>query len=154
MECTQAGWQAVGGIQSKFVKTPTQVSNSKENIKRLIEKYEKMETTEMLAWCDKNVATWGLHPGTQIFYKGAFGSQLLQHHGVYVGDGLVFEVGGKWCRSGPSKFTDQCLSVSSLGDFVSRGKGVIYAVHYESPKYNPLLSENSRQRVLTTKRLL
>lgn len=35
-----------------------------------------------------------LTPGDQIFRRGAFGVRALEHHGVYIGRGLVIEVGG------------------------------------------------------------
>ena len=71
---------------------------------------------------DYNEKEWGLRPGTQIFYKGAFGLDAAQHHGVYLGYGLVCEVGGKWCKSSKTGFLEQCLSINTLNDFVIRGK--------------------------------
>ena len=93
------------------------------------------------AFVASNVARWGVRPGTQIFYKGAFGSKKLQHHGVYLGQGLVCEVGGQWCKSTASGFLEQCLSFNTLYDFVLRGKGEIFEVRYRDidlgDKFNP-----------------
>lgn len=42
------------------------------------------------------------------------------------------EVGGKWCKKGKAGFTEQCLSISTLKDFVVRGNGNIFQVVYPS----------------------
>ena len=80
---------------------------------------------------DFNHREWGLRPGTQIFYKGAFGLDAAQHHGIYLGYGLICEVGGKWCKSSRTGFLEQCLSINTLNDFVIRGKGSIFKVVYD-----------------------
>ena len=92
----------------------------------------QMSRGKLQKYIDYNLKIYGLRPATQIFYKGAFGLDNLQHHGVYMGSGLVIEVGGKWCRSSDA-FTDQCLSLSTLEDFLTRSQnGQIYQVDYES----------------------
>jgi hypothetical protein len=37
---------------------------------------------------------YGLIPGTRLARKGLLGSQYLGHYGIYVGNGLIYEVGG------------------------------------------------------------
>jgi len=87
---------------------------------------------ELRNFSRENVRRWGIRPGTQIFYKGAFGTDKLQHHGVYLGNGLLCEVGGKWCKlSSSTGFLEQCLSINTLNDFVIRGKGEIYRINYK-----------------------
>ena len=80
----------------------------------------------------ENERRFGVRPGTQIYYKGAFGTDALQHHGVFLGAGLVCEVGGKWCKvkAAASGFLEQCLSINTLEDFVVRGRGKIFKIEY------------------------
>ena len=68
---------------------------------------------------------WGIIPGQQIYYGGAFGVSTLTHHGIYIGDGLVFEVGQgpKLCKKDGRnilKFKDQMAGLSTLEDFAQR----------------------------------
>lgn len=75
---------------------------------------------------------WGLLPGQPIFYRGAFGTQYLSHYGVYVGKGIVAEVGmgpgacGKALEMKSSliaKQKAQSTGLNTLEDFVTRGRG-------------------------------
>ena len=98
---------------------------------------------------DFNLREWGLRPGTQIFYKGAFGLDVAQHHGVYLGYGLLCEVGGKWCKSISTGFMEQCWSINTLNDFVIRGQGKIYKVVYDHIDLsNPETLRNQMARAL------
>ena len=93
----------------------------------------KKSDAELRAYIAESARKYGIRPATQIFYRGAFGTEALQHHGVFLGSGLVCEVGGKWCKTNASKtgFLDQCLSVVTLEDFVIRGNGNIFAIEYD-----------------------
>ncbi len=82
-----------------------------------------------------NVKRWGLLPSTQIFYQGAFGTPTvkgysLQHHGVYIGFGIVAEVGHQWCKSQRTSGLSDCVGIVTLDKFVVNGGGSIYEVEY------------------------
>ena len=103
-----------------------------------------------------NVKKWGVRPGTQIFYRGAFGTQMLEHHGVYIGYGIVCEVGGKWCKTGQfanGDFRKQCLSFNTLNNFALRGNGVVYEVKYDHIDLDDLgvLREQLKRAIQLTK---
>lgn len=68
---------------------------------------------------------WGLVPGQQLFYGGAFGIPDLTHHAIYVGDGVVLEVGSgplacKRVRRAMLSFKDQMVGLSTLVNFAER----------------------------------
>ncbi len=75
----------------------------------------------------KDFKVWGILPGQQIYYGGAFGISSLTHHGIYLGDGVVLEVG-----QGPQKckkvsrntlsFKDQMVGLSTLTSFARRAQ--------------------------------
>ena len=72
---------------------------------------------------EENLKTWGLPPCAEIAYGGAFGMQSLTHHAIYIGDGMVIEVGGWSCpirvlkKVSLSTFTNQCFGPSTLQQF-------------------------------------
>jgi hypothetical protein len=75
----------------------------------------------------RELKDWGMLPGQQIYYGGAFGVEKLIHHGIYLGDGVVLEVG-----QGPQKckkvsrnvlsFKDQMTGLSTLTNFARRAR--------------------------------
>ena len=84
------------------------------------------ESTDFKKWC--------LLPGQQIYYGGAFGRQEVTHHAIYVGDGVVIEVGSgpQMCKKFSRnliQFKDHMVGLSSLVYFAER------AVINDSPIY-------------------
>lgn len=87
---------------------------------------------------------YGLNPMTELFYGGAFGMQSLTHHGVFIGDGVVIEVGAESCpihvlgKMTPRTFQSQCLGLTMLADFIRRarekGDGRVYKVVYNGDR--------------------
>jgi hypothetical protein len=70
---------------------------------------------------------YGLLPGQQIYYGGAFKVQSLTHHGIYVGDGYVVEVGqGPVTECGTRgsliAFKEQTVGFSTLANFQERAE--------------------------------
>jgi hypothetical protein len=64
----------------------------------LIETFERLEKDEIANFAkDKD---YGLIVGQQIYYTGGFNQEMITHHGVYIGNGLVYEVsmGPKSCK--------------------------------------------------------
>jgi hypothetical protein len=75
----------------------------------------------------EDLKKWGMLPGQQIYYGGAFGVQDLTHHGVYVGDGVVLEVGQgpQQCKKVARNtlgFKDQMTGLSTLTNFAKRAE--------------------------------
>lgn len=78
---------------------------------------------------------WGLLPGQQLSYGGAFGIPDLTHHAIYVGDGVVLEVtaGPKACkrvaRATLIPMKDQIVGLSTLVNFAQRAQKKNSDVH-------------------------
>lgn len=87
-----------------------------------------------------------LTPGDQLYYSGAFGYQGAQHHGIYIGQGYVIEVGGGGVpaitgiedvlcalnlKSSPAK---GIVGLSRLQDFNRPGKQVSKIVYREQDR--------------------
>jgi len=75
----------------------------------------------------KDLKKWGMLPGQQLYYGGAFGRQELTHHGIYVGDGVVLEVGQgpQQCKKVARNtlgFKDQMTGLSTLTNFARRAE--------------------------------
>jgi len=75
----------------------------------------------------KDLKDWGMLPGQQIYYGGAFGVSALTHHGIYLGDGVVLEVGQgpKACKKvsrNIPQFKDQMFGLSTLTNFARRAQ--------------------------------
>lgn len=83
----------------------------------------------------------GIAPGTHIFYTGAFKVRPLTHHGIYLGDGLIVDVGSipEACR-GPGRtsvakvmssapFKAQGIGLTNFAEFAGRGAHV-YQMRY------------------------
>ena len=89
--------------------------------------------------------SFGLAPGTHIYYKGAFKVKALTHHGVYLGEGMVVDVGSvpDACMSARNtmarntgqayQFKSQGIGLSKLTNFVKRGFSTYY-VTYETQR--------------------
>jgi hypothetical protein len=67
---------------------------------------------------------WKLVPGQQVFYGGAFNVRQAKHFGIYIGNGIIAEVGmgSKHCVKPHSalKFKDQVYGLSTLENFGQR----------------------------------
>lgn len=99
----------------------------------------------------------GIRPGTHIFYTGAFTNKqkVLSHHGVYVGDGLVVDVGSiptscriKTTRQANAKtmgiglaFKAQGIGITNLAEFASRGADVSMMEYSKSKSASQVLKD-------------
>lgn len=105
---------------------------------------------------------YDLEPMTELFYGGAFGMQSLTHHGVFIGEGVVIEVGAESCpihvlgKMAPQTFQSQCLGLTMLADFIKRAKekgdGKVYKVMYGNDRKKSTISARfDRTLALLTK---
>jgi hypothetical protein len=113
-------------------------------------------------WYIKDIKRWGITPFTQIGYAGAFSQEKLEHHGFYIGNGLVIQVTGgvegydflegmgvgpmyDWCN--PDKFKilvggielfqpTLCNLISTIEGFI--GTGIEVGADIEWQKYETL----------------
>ena len=66
-------------------------------------------------------------PLSVILYKGVFGIEKLEHHGLYIYDNIVLDVTDSniWCRLSdipkPKKKVQTCIRLISLRDFIIEG---------------------------------
>lgn len=95
---------------------------------------------------------WGLLPGQQLYYGGAFGVQGLTHHAIYLGDGVVLEVGSgpKACKTSVDRnnllsFKNQMVGLSTIPDFVRRAVKNKSPVHIVSTPQDADLETVSRR---------
>lgn len=72
---------------------------------------------------DGSGTRWLLRPMTQIYVKGAFNREEIEHHGVYIGYDIVLEVAAETCATvvrgaaSVAENLEQCLGVSMLSNF-------------------------------------
>lgn len=99
--------------------------------------------------------TLGIRPGTHIYYNGMKGIKILSHHGVYVGDGLVVDVGSMpdTCSHKPARaanaksmklphpFKAQGIGLTNLAEFASRGQDVYMMRYRKSRRAAEVLDE-------------
>ena len=118
--------------------TPEELHDSTFSSKNVIEKcdistgIERKYIDDILKNISKKstleIDKYGLIPGQQIFYGGAFKLEQLTHHGIYIGNGFVAEVGSgsnacrQVTRSNLHKFLDQVFGLSPLEDFAKRAE--------------------------------
>jgi len=69
---------------------------------------------------------YGIYIGQQIYYGGAFKQPSLTHHGIYVGNGLVFEVGQgpTSCKGLVPIGTENKLELQNLVGFLKQVAGL------------------------------
>lgn len=86
----------------------------------------------------------GIQPGSHIYTKGAFKVPFLSHHGVYIGNGMVVDVGSiptacmphevKAKMSGKMKgilaFKGQGIGIRTMEEFIENPKKTLYHVKY------------------------
>ena len=104
---------------------------------------DKVSDRDLRYIINLNRQVWGISPGTQILHRNGFISgSSIQHHGVYIGFGLIAEIGApgvkckktyhktrsNWWALGVQK--SACLGIQFLDDIVMRGEGTIYRVVY------------------------
>lgn len=83
----------------------------------------EFERKASMTGTDSSGTPWVLRPMTQIYVKGAFNSEEVQHHGVFIGYNIVLEVAAETCTTvvrGATSFADKlnsCLGVSMFSNF-------------------------------------
>lgn len=69
------------------------------------------------------LSRYGLAPGQELARPGGFGMESVYHHGIYMGDGLVAEVGALTCPiyvkklMAPWRMNQQCFGLSTVREF-------------------------------------
>jgi len=93
----------------------------------------------------------GIQPGSHIYTKGAFKVPFLSHHGVYIGDGMVIDVGSipTACMphevrakmsskmKGTLAFKGQGIGIRTMEEFMENPKKTLYHVAYLNNPRNP-----------------
>ena len=86
-----------------------------------------------------NETVWGIKPGTQLFHNNAAADVYLsgyaQHHAVYLGFGLIVEVGAPTANCNIEIGSNlsakrSCLGIDFLDYLIVRGNGDIFRVIY------------------------
>jgi len=80
---------------------------------------------------------YSLIPGQQIAYGGAFGIQQLKHYGIYLGNGMIYELApqteNKSLRVGP-EIAVGISTIEYFYDMAMKKKSPIYIFDYEDIK--------------------
>jgi len=93
----------------------------------------------------------GIQPGSHIYTKGAFKVPFLSHHGVYIGNGMVVDVGSipTACMphevkakmsskmKGTLAFKGQGIGLRTMEEFMESRKKTLYHVVYLKNQRNP-----------------
>jgi hypothetical protein len=116
-------------IETHHQKTHSTISDI---IDYIIENYIKGKLTSYKLTDDYK--THSLIPGQQIAYGGAFGIQQLKHYGIYLGNGLIYELApqteNKSLRVGP----EIAVGISNIDyfyDMAVKKNSPIYVYDYE-----------------------
>lgn len=66
----------------------------------------------------------GIQPGSHIYTKGAFKVPFLSHHGVYIGNGMVVDVGSIPTACMPHEVKSKMSSKMKKGTLAFKGQGI------------------------------
>lgn len=89
-----------------------------------------------------NLQVTGLRPGDHVYYRGAFGLEMAEHHGIYVGNRYMVEawvntsVDGYYKALASAEFRPGMVSARTVEEFTDNGSKVIFVREY-SPDRTP-----------------
>ena len=97
---------------------------TKELVKSAIKKVKSYISSKVFSSYrnSKDFSNYGLIPGQQIAYGGGFGLASLTHHGIYIGEGLVYELAPS-TEDKSNRFMNRiAIGVSPIEDFADRAE--------------------------------
>lgn len=95
--------------------TPVQVSVLRLHRHLLNEVYRELSVSDGFTTPDLQIGETVLTPGDHIYRNKVSGIRGLQHHGVYVGRGLVVEIGQPCLKQGDP---GQAITATTIDDFI------------------------------------
>lgn len=119
-------------------------------VNRIIQTLKAHGSTKARRFMENNMYAYGLFPGTQVAYRS---TPWGYHHGVFIGEGLVVEVGAPSClfRLVKGMPKEQCLGMTTLKNFITDGANKKYARDIFRVKHGTAVDDDNDPAVAAEK---